>query len=273
MNMPPYPDLDLHYDLDPEDILFFRQNGFIKLKRVLSADTLRHYGGIIAGLVQALNTQHLAMEARNTYQKAFLQVMNLWTQSEAVRRFVASPRLARIATQLMGTSGVRLYHDQALYKEPGGGPTPWHVDQHYWPLDRDHTCTAWIPLQDTVLEMGPLAFSAGSHTLRTGREFEIGDEGERRISKVLLERQLPLHEAPFELGEISFHGGWTFHRAGGNRTATPRQAMTIIYMDKDTRIVAPNSRAQQADLDRWCPGIQPGEIAASKLNPILYEND
>lgn len=268
-----HPDLDLPYDLDAAQIRFFRRNGYIKLKDVLSADTLRHYGGIITGLVQQLNTQHLAMEARTTYEKAFLQVTNLWTQSEAVRRFVASPRLARIATQLMGTSGVRLYHDQALYKEPGGGLTPWHVDQHYWPLERDHTCTAWIPLQDTALEMDPLAFSAGSHTLRSGREFEIGDEGERRISKVLLEQQLPLDETPFEIGEISFHGGWTFHRASGNRTATPRQAMTIIYMDKDTRIVPPNTRAQQADLDRWCPGIQPGEIAASKLNPILYKND
>lgn len=25
--------------------------------------------------------------------------------------------------------GVRIYHDQALFKSPGGGPTPWHCDQ------------------------------------------------------------------------------------------------------------------------------------------------
>jgi ectoine hydroxylase-related dioxygenase (phytanoyl-CoA dioxygenase family) len=188
-----------------------------------------------------------------------------------VRRFVTGRRRARIAAELMGTAGVRLYHDQALYKEPGGGPTPWHVDQHYWPLDRDQTCTAWIPLQPTAIEMGPLAFSAGSQALRRGREFEIGDEGERQVSKLLLEQQLPLDETPFALGEVSFHSGWTFHRAGPNRTGRPREAMTVIYMDIDTRIVAPAGKAQRADLERWCPGVQPGELAASPLNPVLYE--
>jgi len=31
----------------------------------------------------------------------------------------------------MGVQGVRLYHDQALIKEPGGKPTPWHQDYYY----------------------------------------------------------------------------------------------------------------------------------------------
>ena len=64
--------------------------------------------------------------------------------------------------QVVMQRGVRMYHDQALYKEAGGGITPWHADQYYWPLETDKTITAWIPLQATPLEMGPLEFSAGS---------------------------------------------------------------------------------------------------------------
>ena len=49
-----------------------------------------------------------------------------------------------------------LYHDQALFKEPGGGPTPWHQDQYYWPFDTDKTITMWMPL----VEVGPVAGAA-----------------------------------------------------------------------------------------------------------------
>lgn len=40
-----------------------------------------------------------------------------------------------------------MYADQALYKEPHGGYTPWHCDAFYWPLATDKALTAWIPLQ------------------------------------------------------------------------------------------------------------------------------
>ena len=43
--------------------------------------------------------------------------------------------------------GVRIYHDQALYKEPGGGCTPWHADGYYFPLSSEKILTAWVPLQ------------------------------------------------------------------------------------------------------------------------------
>ena len=51
------------------------------------------------------------------------------------------------ASDLMQVEGVRVYADQALYKEPHGGYTPWHCDAFYWPLATDKALTAWIPLQ------------------------------------------------------------------------------------------------------------------------------
>jgi NAD(P)-dependent dehydrogenase (short-subunit alcohol dehydrogenase family) len=62
----------------------------------------------------------------------------------------------------MGTPGVRMYHDQALYKEGKGGFTPWHADQYYWPLASTHCVTAWIPLQGTPMELGPLGIRVNS---------------------------------------------------------------------------------------------------------------
>ncbi len=161
-------DIDSPYKLSPSQIEQFRTEGFIKLKNVLSPEVLEYYGREITKKVLELNTLNIPMEQRTTYQKAFLQIMNLWTKSDIVKEFVFSKRLARIATELMGTRGVRMYHDQALYKEKGGGVTPWHADQYYWPLSNPNTVTAWIPLQETPANMGPLAFAAKSQHLEFG---------------------------------------------------------------------------------------------------------
>jgi ectoine hydroxylase-related dioxygenase (phytanoyl-CoA dioxygenase family) len=227
---------------------------------------------VISAEVVRLNTQHLPMEQRDTYGKAFLQIMNIWTRSALVKEIVFSKRLAKIAADLMGVDGVRLYHDQALFKEPGGGHTPWHADQYYWPLSNDNTVTAWIPLQATGLELGPLEFSAKSQQLQEGRTLRISDDSESIIQKKLTLHDFRKIVEPFDTGEISFHSGWLFHRAGANQTARMRKVMTVIYMDKNMRLKEPENDNQQADWDTWCPGAKIGELINTPLNPVLYEN-
>jgi ectoine hydroxylase-related dioxygenase (phytanoyl-CoA dioxygenase family) len=267
----PKLDIDSEYVLTPEQIADFQKSGFIKLKNVLSPETIAHYGQEFSALVKKLNAHALPLEKRSTYGKAFLQNMNLWLESAVAKEFVFSKRLGRIATQLMRCRGVRLYHDQALFKEPGGGITPWHADQFYWPLATDNTVTAWIPLQATPMELGPLAFSAGSQRFNSlGRDLEISDESEKKLSKALLESGLPLIETPFDLGEVSFHMGWTFHRAGPNKTDRPRGVMTIIYVDADAKVATPANKAQANDLAGWLPGLKPGDAINSPLNPVIY---
>lgn len=262
------PELDLPYTLTQDEIDFYRENGYVKLRNVLSADLLEEYRKEIAAQVVRLNTQRLPLDQRSTYDKAFLQIMNLWESSAKVREFVFGKRLARIATELMGCRGVRMYHDQALYKEPGGGITPWHADQYYWPVSNDNMVTAWIPLQDTPLEMGPLAFCEKSHRFQTGRDLEISDESELTMKQAL--ETFRLEESAFALGDVSFHAGWTFHRAGRNTTDRPREVMTVIYMDEDMRLTKPKHKHHVEDIERFCLGIQEGEVIASPLNPVIY---
>jgi len=265
-------ELDTPFNLSREYIDFYRENGFVKLKHVLSPETIQYMNKTISAEVVRLNTQHLPMEERDTYGKAFLQIMNIWTRSELVKEIVFSKRLAKLAADLMGVDGVRMYHDQALFKEPGGGHTPWHADQYYWPLANDNTITAWIPLQETGLELGPVEFSAKSQQLQEGRTLKISDDSENYIQKKLTLNDFKKVVEPFETGEVSFHSGWIFHRAGANATKSMRKVMTVIYMDKDMRLKAPDNDNQQADWDTWCPGAVVGELIDTPLNPILYQN-
>jgi len=263
-------DLDTPYALQPAQVAQFRRDGYIKLKSVLSPQTLAEYGRDITRLTVELNTQQRPLEERSTYDRAFLQVMNLWEQSPRVGRFVMGRRLGRLAAELLEVQGVRLYHDQALYKEPGGGITPAHADQYYWPLASDRTITAWIPLQPVPTEMGPLGFYARSQSVSFGRDLGISDESEAQISANMAQHGFEFDSGAFDLGEVSFHLGWTFHKAGPNTSDRPRSVMTIIYMDADMRLAPALSPIQANDRDQWCPGALEGEVIDTRKNPVVW---
>ncbi len=265
-------ELSTPYPLSQKEINSFRENGFIKLKSVLSKELMEYMNTTITAEVKRLNTQHLPLDQRDTYGKAFLQIMNIWTQSEPVKEIVFSKRFAKLAADLLEVKGVRLYHDQALYKEAGGGITPWHADQYYWPLSSDKTVTLWAPMQATPNELGPLEFSAKSNHLTKGRHLKIGDESQQMLEDTLKKEGFKTVAGPFEVGEVSFHTGWLYHRAGANKSKHMRAVMTVIYMDKDIRLKEPSNENQVEDWKAWLPGAKVGEVVDTKLNPVLYEN-
>lgn len=270
--MPTLSELHEPVRLGRPELERFNEDGFIHLKHVLSARTLAAVEAAITAEVRSRMAPLADGQDASTYQKAFTQVMNLWTMNEVVKEFVFSRRVASAAAQLLGVDSVRLYHDQALYKEKSGGYTPWHADQFYWPLASDRAVTAWIPLQETPLNMGPLVFCAKSQAFTGGRDLPISDESEAKLDALLREQAFEIVEEPFSLGDVSFHLGWTYHRAGPNTSGTARKVMTMIYMDAEMRLKHPENDFQREDWRTWCPGAVPGEPIRTPLNPIVYSS-
>ena len=101
----------------------------------------------------------------------------------------------------------------------------------------------------------------------------IGDESETLIGDRLRVTDFEHVVEAFDLGEVSFHSGWVFHRAGANQTDQMRQVMTVIFMDRDIRLKAPENANQQNDWDTWCPGAKIGEVIDTPLNPVMWERD
>ena len=269
---PAFPLLDEPYAITPDQRERFREDGFIKLSDVFDAATLGHFEHEITALTFANNPlADTAMADRDTYSKAFIQVGNLWEKGPEAKQFTFSRRLAGIAAALLGTRGVRLWHDQALYKEPSGGFTPWHADQQYWPMASSLSVTAWIPLHAVPLEQGPLSFGRGSHRKRIGRDLPISDESEQLIRAAIAEQGVVEVTEPYALGDVSFHLGWTLHRAGPNTTDRPRKVHTVIYMDIDMRLAEPANPSQRLDHEKWTPSTAVGEIMDDPLNPVLFE--
>jgi ectoine hydroxylase-related dioxygenase (phytanoyl-CoA dioxygenase family) len=262
------------YPLSAEQAESFRTNGHILLREVAHADEVAIYRGAIKEIVQEQAKQYLPIDQRDTYGKAFIQIMNLWTKSEQVKKFVLARRFAKIAADLMGVDGVRIYHDQALFKEPGGGHTPWHQDQVYWPLDTSNTITLWMPLVDIPAEVGSMTFASSTHRHGYISKSTISDESHTNFAHYIEGKHIPtVNYGALKAGDATFHYGWTLHSAPGNPTANMREVMTIIYVADGSIVAEPDSNARKKDLETWFPGLKPGDPVSSPINPLVYSRE
>src|SRR5215203_3399866 len=96
-------------------------NGHVLIEAAASTAEVEEHRNAIKDAVLRLSNERRALEDRTTYDKAFLQVTNLWQKDEDVKKFVFEKKFAQIAADLLGVEKVRLYNDQALFKKPGGG--------------------------------------------------------------------------------------------------------------------------------------------------------
>jgi hypothetical protein len=265
------PDLAGEYDLSAERIARYRRDGHILLRAVAVPAEIAIYRPAIVEAAMRHNTETRPLEERDTYGKAFLQIMNLGEKDEAVRRFVHARRFARIAADLMGVDGVRILHDQALFKEPGGGFTPWHQDQLYWPLETPSTITMWMPLVDIAPEVGSMTFVSGSHALDYHELTAISDASEAIIQRHVDRHDLPMSTyGAMRAGDATFHAGWTMHRAPGNPSQTMREVMTIIYFADGARLLDRLEGANASWVLEWFPTARPGQPLADARNPLVY---
>ncbi|WP_218616154.1 phytanoyl-CoA dioxygenase family protein [Pseudonocardia abyssalis] len=201
----------------------------------------------------------------------FQSLEMMWLDDPLLRAAVLSPRIGGIAAGLLGVGQVRLYHDNALSKEPGAGRTPWHFDAHHFPLASADVLTAWIPLQPTPREMGPLAFARGADTWRLVEDVEFDKHGttyDRGVSEAFRAHEVDVEDGPFAAGEMSFHSAHCFHTAAANRTTAPRTVLATTYFADGVRVVDAPTMVS-GDWRKFIPGAEPGAVVASEHNPLI----
>ena len=262
------------YRVSNDKIQSFRDNGHVYLEAVADADYVTRFRRVINEAAGHHGGTDIPLEQRDTYGKAFQKHMNLWALDAGVREFVLNPRFGQIAADLMGVDGVRVYHDQALFKEPGGGPTPWHQDQYYWPVDTSNTVTMWMPLVDITEDMGMLTFASRSHSKGYLGTLPISDESDEVFSKYISDNGMEIvRQKTMQAGDATFHYGWNLHSAPGNSADRTREVITIIWVADGCHVTEPINDNQTRDLGRWMPGLKPGDIVNSELNPLSFHRN
>jgi len=268
------PHLVNEYPLSEEQIQSFRSQGFVILRGVLTSGEVDAYREEIKRATFELNNEKRKLEERDAYGKAFLQTLNLRLHSQGVMKLVSSPRIGKIAADLMGVNGVRIFHEQSLFKEPGKGtnPTPWHQDQYYWPLEELTTIGFWMPLVDIEQGMGGMKWAAGTHKLGFLGQHAISAESQKYYEGYIKEHHIQVTEGvPMKRGDVSFHYGWTLHAAGPNCSDRLREAMVGTYFADGMRVMKPTNPSQENDRVKFLGGKQPGELANSALNTLVYK--
>lgn len=257
-------ELTAAYSLEPAAIQRFNRDGYIKLKGVLSP-------GALALLRQEM-TASLVADLGEDPGLDFRSGEMMWLANETFRQFVLSPRIAEIAAALLQVSSVRLYHDNALAKDPGCGRTPWHYDRDHFPIASPNICTAWIPLQAIPRRMGPLAFAVGMEAYHHVADLpfsKFDTSYDRAVAESLAEHAIETDDGAFELGEISFHHAYSFHTAGPNLTSDSRMVLATTYFEDGARVVEAPTMIS-GDWRKFMPGVDAGELIASPYNPVCF---
>jgi ectoine hydroxylase-related dioxygenase (phytanoyl-CoA dioxygenase family) len=179
-----------------------------------------------------------------------------------VAEFVTSPFLGEIAARFLEVDAVRVFHFVGFFKEAGGPATPLHQDLTYVPLNTDRFVSIWIPLADVTEEMGSLVFAEGSHLGGA-----LKDPSEAFRFKIM-------RNPPMKVGDISMHIGWTVHGALKNMSDQMREAFVIAYYADGARIeVRGEVRFMQTLMKDYFAGLQPGDLAESPMNPVVYRSN
>ena len=244
----------------------FRADGYVVVPDLLTLDELDRFGERVTAAVKsrtADDTVPLAEKSR--YQQSFIQCMNLWEDFPDVRPLTFHPRVGQAAAELLGVEAVRLWHDQALYKQAGGRPTDPHQDHPYWPIQETASVTAWIPFEGSTVESGAMSYLPGSHLvgLRKFVNIFFGEPHDILSDPEVAGIEPVTVEVP--RGSVAFHHGLTVHLAAPNVTGSDRAVHTVIYFpDGSTR----GYPYPHFAVDRC--GIEVGERIDGDVTPIVW---
>ena len=201
------------------------------------------------------------------YDYVFVQRVNLWQDNSDVRRLLLDPRLGKMAANLAGVDGVRLWHDQALIKQPWANPTGWHLDNPFWSYSSRETLSLWVALDDATLQNGCLYFLPGSHKTATFDNVSIG-ENIGDIFRVYPQwKEIMAAPAEMKAGSASFHNGLIAHGAGANMTPGWRRAMTCGFMPDGCTF----NGIQNILTDEQFASYEIGDLLEDdRQNPLIY---
>lgn len=251
------------------DIERFQSDGFLLVENFFTGSEVDHFGAFVdAAVAFRTKDDHRNFSDKNRYEQTFVQCMRLWEDHESVRPLTFHPKLCQTAAALLETDSVRLWNDQALYKEANGRKTDAHLDYPFWPVDQPNLVSAWIPFDDVRHGGGVMAYVQGSHKmgiekfvdigqLRGGEPFDLLGEPE------VASKPLVWVEAP--KGAVIFHHASTIHAAEANQSNATRRVFTTVYVADGCRR-ARDDRYFALDRDE----IRTGELVAGPGFPLAW---
>lgn len=223
-------------EMSDAQIASYRDDGFTVLHGFLNGEEVAELKQAMLDAIATMGKSRIAgpgaklVEGDAYFDRVYTQRLNLWRINDVVKRYLHNPDLGRLLCRLEGIDAIRVWHDQALIKEPFANPTTLHLDDPYWSFYSRHAISIWIALEDATPENGCLCFLPGSHKMASTENVGQSEEFGSLLLLYPEMRKIRPVVAPMKAGDCSFHNGLTAHGAGVNMTIDRRIAMTCAYM-------------------------------------------
>jgi ectoine hydroxylase-related dioxygenase (phytanoyl-CoA dioxygenase family) len=261
---------------------FYQEHGFLSVSEFLQHDELEDWRVKVDTAVMNRRDQRLSFasedatniasqtsskEEQEYYNSVFTQRVNLWQTDNAIKELLFQDTLGSFVGKLAGVDGLRIWHDQALIKEPYGNPTSFHLDVPYWSFTSADAITIWIALDDATLQNGCLCYVPGSHKAKKFDNVAIGHSIGALFDVYPEWRDVKAVPCPVPAGGAVLHNGLTFHGAGANMTPGRRRAITCAYMPD-----AATFNGQRNVLpDEYLATLKVGDVLNNEAqNPLVY---
>tara|TARA_Y200000002_G_scaffold238167_1_gene196783 strand:- start:404 stop:1204 length:801 start_codon:yes stop_codon:yes gene_type:complete len=261
--------------ISKEDIDTFQRDGVVLVK-ALFAD---YVSTIRKGIEKNLsNPGPYAAENLNQGESGrFFDDYCNWQHISEFKEAIMSSPVGIVASQLMKSSKVQLFHEHVLVKEPGTSkPTPWHQDSPYYFIQGMQTISFWSPM-DKVTNAS-LRCVAGSHKWEKTviPKKWLNEENFYHTQKDFMEVPDPDHEEKMEIKEFSMDPGDAvafdfkiLHGARGNTSNARRRAFSVRLVGDDARFIERGERTSPPFPNH---NMISGQPLRQDWFPIIYPN-
>ncbi|MBI4556967.1 MAG: phytanoyl-CoA dioxygenase family protein [Candidatus Hydrogenedentes bacterium] len=263
-------------ELTQDEIAAFNERGFHVHDRIFADDEVGAIREACEAVCQAVYETGVPPDGAGWRPGgdpcAVRKIDNCWKANRTIAKYVTDTRLGHIAAQLIGAPGIRLWHDQYLYKPARGGKVvTWHQDWAYWQMIGEcRTVTCWIALSDITPDCGPMVYLEGSHKFGL---FPLpkGISGDDE-QKPVLPDGVHLREVPIivKKGQVAFHHGLTLHGSGINDSEADRQSLVSHVMSTECTYKPGQPHMNEVKMKEQADCPQPGERFRGPQFPMMW---
>jgi hypothetical protein len=255
----------------PDQIAFFKANGFLAVERLTSDEEVAWLRQIFEYIFDPANAGRrggpvdrsgvkMPEVAGRLTQSFFPEIQFPEIMQSSFRR-----NAKKYAAALLDVDESRLTSwGHMIRKAPGGRAAAWHQDHAYWQPEFDyHALGVWLPMHDVSVEMGAMQFMPGSHKLGLLRHRQEDDPSQNVLQ---VDEAFDFSKAaacPLKAGGATFHHSETLHYTAPNTTDKPRLAFPMEFQ------LAPVRRETPAPM----PWVDEHRAAVGGAGPPIYVAD
>ena len=277
--VPEAPEEWLQYALKEEQVIQFRELGYLHKIKVLNAEQIN---ALSEQLHEMVDPEHEGNEFFYEYhsnesedpETAIFHALGAWRVRPAFHDVLWNPAFTMAAYQLLGAN-FRLFHDQ-LFSKPArhGGVVAWHQDFSYWTWTAPMShLSCWIGLDDVDKENGCMYYIPNSHQWGLlEKESLTGDMD--AIREKLTESQVADFDkkvpVEMEAGEASFHHPLLMHGSYENNSERGRRATIINVFSDGVTSNREDDGSNAPGADNY-PRITKGDKMGGTYYPLLIK--